>query len=113
MKCHDGKRREMEEGWKKRQKEGRKRRKQCECGEKTEEESHVWDEGVESEDAVMQYACTVCGAEKSEPIPQGSLSAFWWIPVIAYIAAPTVGPFMNMNRFIRKNMAAYTAKICP
>lgn len=55
--------------------------KQCECGEKTEEESHVWDEGVESEDAVMQYACTVCGAEKSEPIPQGSLSAFWWIPV--------------------------------
>ncbi len=54
--------------------------KQCECGEKTETEPHIWDEGRENGDAVMQYACTACGAGKSETIPQEPASAFWWIP---------------------------------
>ena len=55
--------------------------KLCKCGEKTEEGSHSWDEGVETAEAFLQYSCAVCGAEKREAMPQGSDSAFWWIPV--------------------------------
>ena len=54
--------------------------KQCECGEKTEKEPHIWDAGRETADEVMQYTCTVCGAEKREPIPQEPASFLWWIP---------------------------------
>ncbi|MCD7754763.1 MAG: hypothetical protein LUJ09_00265 [Firmicutes bacterium] len=45
---------------------------QCECGEVSETQAHVWDEGTvtqeatEDADGVITYTCTVCGYEKTE-----------------------------------------------
>lgn len=52
--------------------------KQCGCGEVTEEALHLWDEGREIDDGVW-HICTVCGAEKLEPIAQEKTSV--WVPV--------------------------------
>lgn len=63
----------------------------CACGEKTEPEAHVWDEGTENEDTTITYVCTVCGAQRLEGEPKQP-SAFPWgvvllVLVICILAA--------------------------
>ena len=58
--------------------------KQCECGEKTEEQLHIWDEGTETEETLL-YSYTVCGAEKSESMPVKPVAFPWWIPVVIVV----------------------------
>jgi len=64
--------------------------KTCECGEKNTVEPHVWDEGKvalrpsEGKDGARLYTCNVCGAEKTELIPAGTIimNNFPWMLVI-------------------------------
>lgn len=55
--------------------------KQCDCAAKMEEEPHSWDEGAETEEESMLYICTVCGAEKTEKVPEDAKAPSRWIPV--------------------------------
>lgn len=54
--------------------------KLCDCTERMEEELHSWDEGGETDEESMRYICTVCGAEKTEMIPEEAEGFSWWIP---------------------------------
>lgn len=54
--------------------------KQCECGEKTEEALHTWDEGVRNKDKTVTFTCEVCGAERTEELPEKGFP--WWIVLI-------------------------------
>ena len=56
--------------------------KLCACGEKMEENLHVWDAGRESEEEIMLYQCTICNAEKTEVIPKESSGISWLIPAV-------------------------------
>jgi len=56
--------------------------KLCSCGEKTEEEAHRWDFSKEIQEETMLHTCTVCGAEKTESVPEAEPGLPWWIPVI-------------------------------
>lgn len=48
---------------------------QCDCGTDSGREPHVWDDGTVTleptgtEEGLKTYICTVCGTEKTEPIP--------------------------------------------
>ena len=55
--------------------------KLCECGEKLEEELHRWDREETGEETLL-YTCTVCGAERTEQIPQTDSALPWWIPAV-------------------------------
>ena len=56
--------------------------KRCSCGEKTEEDFHHWDFSKEIEDETMLHTCTVCGAEKTDYLPEADSGLPWWIPAI-------------------------------
>lgn len=58
---------------------------ECDCGEKAQEAEHQWDEGTK-EDGLITYTCEVCGAERQEEAPGGSM--IWiLIPVLILVAA--------------------------
>lgn len=64
--------------------------KACECGEKNTVEPHVWNEGTvtlrpsEGKDGARLHTCNICGAEKTELIPAGTIimNNFPWMLVI-------------------------------
>lgn len=57
---------------------------ECACGERTDEDTHLWDDGTEQEDRSVTYACTVCGAQKTQA-PQGLPPAAWAVIFIVLI----------------------------
>ena len=73
--------------------------KTCECGHKGDVEAHSWDDGrvakkpTDTEDGARTYKCTVCGAEKSEIIPMGTVitNSFPWLILLMVGGAVIVG----------------------
>ena len=71
----------------------------CECGHSGDTESHSWDDGriakkpTDTEDGARTYKCTVCGAEKSEIIPMGTVitDSFPWVVLLIVGGALVVG----------------------
>lgn len=57
----------------------------CACGEKTEPEAHVWDEGTENEDTTITYTCTVCGAQRLEGEPKQPSSFPWGVVLLILV----------------------------
>ncbi len=58
---------------------------ECDCGEKSGEAAHTWNEGEENEDGTMKYTCTECLQEKTEGEPRGNFP--WWIIIVIGVAA--------------------------
>ena len=56
---------------------------ECECGELSVPEPHVWDEGRKSGKDIITFRCTACGEEKTEAVP----SSFSWLTLILVILA--------------------------
>lgn len=54
----------------------------CSCGEKLEEDSHHWDFSKEIQEETMIHTCTVCGAERTDSVPEAESGLPWWFPVI-------------------------------
>ena len=62
----------------------------CECGENSPAEPHSWDDGevtkkpTDTADGARTYKCTVCGAQKTELIPMGTVitDSFPWVVVL-------------------------------
>ena len=71
----------------------------CECGHSSEAEPHSWNDGwvakkpTDLQDGARTYKCTVCGAEKSEIIPMGTVitDSFPWIVMLIVGGAAIVG----------------------
>ena len=71
----------------------------CECGHNSEAEPHRWDDGriakkpTDTEDGARTYKCTVCGAEKSEIIPMGTVitDSFPWVVLLIVGGVAVVG----------------------
>lgn len=71
----------------------------CECGHNSEAEPHSWDDGriakkpTDTEDGARTYKCTVCGAEKSEIIPMGTVitDSFPWVVLLIVGGVAVVG----------------------
>ena len=61
---------------------------ECECGEKSEQSEHIWDEGTE-EDGMITYVCETCGAEKQEEAPKSGFP--WWIAVLGGVLILAIG----------------------
>ena len=57
---------------------------ECECGETSVPEPHVWDNGKENRGKTITYTCTRCGFEKTMDAPS---SGFSWLTVILIILA--------------------------
>lgn len=57
---------------------------ECECGEQSVPEPHIWDEGRENGNKTITYFCTVCGAKNTEEAPGSGVS---WITVLLIILA--------------------------
>lgn len=63
---------------------------ECECGEHSSIQSHTWDDGeiikkpTDTTDGARTYKCTVCGAEKTELIPAGTVvtDSFPWMVLL-------------------------------
>lgn len=53
--------------------------KECECGEKSDEALHAWDEGTEK-DGTITYICTECQAERTEEAPEEA--EFPWFAIV-------------------------------
>lgn len=75
----------------------------CECGEKLDEASHMWDEGTENEDSTVTYVCSVCEAEKTEGEPKEAAAFPWWIVsivagVVCVVAAVLLFIFMGKKK---------------
>jgi len=64
----------------------------CACGEETEKEAHVWNEGEEQEDTTVFYTCEDCGLTKTEGEPKTGVSPWLWIGIgaAALLAAAVV-----------------------
>lgn len=63
--------------------------KTCQCGETSDKSAHTWDEGTEDKaQGVIVYLCTVCGAERSEAIPE---VGFPWAIVLTALGAAILG----------------------
>ena len=56
---------------------------ECDCGELSVPEPHVWDEGTKSGKKTVTFRCTLCGEEKTEAASSG----FPWLTVILVILA--------------------------
>ena len=71
----------------------------CHCGHNGDTEPHSWDDGrvakkpTDTEDGARTYKCTVCGAEKSEIIPMGTVitDSFPWMVLLIVGGAVIVG----------------------
>ena len=64
--------------------------KVCACGEETEKQPHVWDEGEEQEDSSILYTCEDCSLTRTEgETKTGGISPLIWIgiAVAALLAA--------------------------
>lgn len=63
--------------------------RECECGEKSENTVHTWNEGSTGEDGTITYQCTVCEAQYTEAaeetIPEESGGFPWWIVLAALV----------------------------
>ena len=56
---------------------------ECECGELSVPEAHVWDAGTKTGKKTMTYRCTLCAEEKTEAVSSG----FPWLTVVLVILA--------------------------
>ena len=71
----------------------------CECGLESETEPHTWNRGkvvkkpTDTEDGAWTYRCTVCGAEKTEIIPMGTVisDSFPWVVLLIVGGAVVLG----------------------
>lgn len=55
---------------------------ECECGEKSEQVLHTWDEG-QNEQEQITYTCSECGAQYTEEAPEEEKGGFpWWIVLL-------------------------------
>lgn len=50
---------------------------ECDCGEKSVERDHTWDEGKEQKGNTIRFTCTECGTQRTEA--QKGVGVFWWI----------------------------------
>lgn len=59
--------------------------KQCECGEKSEKEPHIWDSGTRNPERVTTFTCEVCGAERTEELQENGFP--WWLILLGTLFA--------------------------
>lgn len=62
---------------------------ECECGERSVPEPHVWDQGRENKDDTITYRCTVCGGELVEQAPSSGFP--WLILILVLLALVCIG----------------------
>ena len=64
----------------------------CVCGEETEKQPHIWDEGEEQEDSTILYACEDCGLTRTEGEPEaGGINPLIWIGIAIAALLATAG----------------------
>lgn len=62
---------------------------ECECGDKSEPEDHIWDDG-EEDGGMITYTCAVCQAEKQEEAPRSGLPVWIFILLGVLVVALVV-----------------------
>ena len=78
--------------------------KACACGEETEKQPHIWDEGEEQEDSTVLYTYEDCGLTRTEGEPKtGGISPLVWIgiAIAALLAAAGIIAFLLITKIKR------------
>lgn len=66
--------------------------KDCACGEETEKQPHIWDEGQEQEDSTILYTCKDCGLTRTDGEPKtGGISPLVWIGIAIAVLLAAAG----------------------
>ena len=78
---------------------------ECECGEKTEEAEHLWDDGTDNNDGMVTYACGVCQAERTEEAPE---KGFPWGIVLIVILVACAGAIAALIYVLKPRKGKFT-----